>query len=547
MESLINALKKSFTGEIEYDAATLEKYSRDASLFKVKPEIVVFPKTVDDIKNLVKIVTEERKAGKAISLTARSAGTDMSGGPLTTSVVVEFPRHFNKVIEVGSDYAITEPGVYYRDFDKATQEKGLIMPSYPASRELCTVGGMTANNSGGEKTLLYGKTTDYVQELHIILRDGKEYVVNELTMAQLEEKKSLQTIEGEIYSKLHKLISDNYEKIIAAKPHVSKNSAGYYLWDVYNKEKGTFNLAKVIVGSQGTLGLITKIKWRLVKPHTHARLVIIFLKSMAGLGDITNHLLQFKPESLESYDDHTFKFAMKFLPSLAKHMSGGLISLAFKFLPEMWAVITGGIPKMIIMAEFTADTDEEAHRMALNAQESLKEFHIKTRVTSSPDEAQKYWAMRRESFNLLRNHSKNLRTAPFIDDFVVPPPSLPEFLPKLYTLLDSYKITYTVAGHVGDGNFHIIPLMDLKKATSITAINELMMKVNDLVISYKGSITGEHNDGIVRTPYISHMFGPEIYSLFEQTKNIFDPENIFNPGKKVGGTWDYAMNHLDIT
>ncbi len=147
---------------------------------------------------------------------------------------------------------------------------------------------------------------------------------------------------------------------------------------------------------------------------------------------------------------------------------------------------------------------------------------------------------------MLRHHVKTLRTAPFIDDFVVPPQCLPEFLPKLYSILDGYHITYTVAGHVGDGNFHIIPLMDLKKAESIKAINELMVKVNALVIEYKGSITGEHNDGIVRTPYVEHMYGSEVYKLFEETKKIFDPENIFNPGKKVGGDWNYAISHLDI-
>jgi FAD/FMN-containing dehydrogenase len=546
MNTLIEILKTSFKGEIESDEATLEKYSRDASLFKVNPQLVLFPKDSEDVKTIIKSVLEARAKGEQVSITARSAGTDMSGGPLTTSVVVEFPRHFNKILEVGPNYARTQPGVYFRDFDKATMAKNLLMPAYPASRELCTVGGMTANNSGGEKTLLYGKVEDYVIETKMVLRDGNEYTFKPLTIMELEEKKHLQTLEGEIYRNIAALIDNNYEKLKAAKPHVSKNSAGYYLWNVLDKEKGIFDLNKIIVGSQGTFGMITEVKFRLVRPKTHSRLLVVFLKDMHGLGDLTNHILAFKPESLESYDDHTFKLATKLFPQMVKQMKTGFFSLMIRFIPEFWAVVTGGIPKLVIMAEFTADSDKAAHEQALKAQESLKEFNVNSKVTNTTEDVQKYWTIRRESFNMLRHHVKNLRTAPFIDDFVVPPATLPEFLPKLYTLLDSYKITYTVAGHVGDGNFHIIPLMDLKQADSIKAINELMEKVNTLVLEYKGSITGEHNDGMVRTPYLEKMYGSEIYKLFEETKRIFDPENMFNPGKKVGGTWEYAINHLDI-
>ncbi len=546
MDALIADLKKEFKGDMSFDADALEKYSRDASLFKVTPQLILFPKDTADVQLIVKYVSSEHAKGNPVFLAARAAGTDMSGGPLSASVVVEFTKYFNNVTEVGADYAVTQPGVYYRDFDKKTLEKGMILPSYPASRELCTVGGMTANNSGGEKNLLYGKTENYVMELHVVLRDGTECVFNELTLAQLEEKKKLQTLEGDVYRKMYDLIVNNYDIITKAKPQVSKNSSGYYLWDVYNKEKGTFDLTKLIVGSQGTLCLITQIKFKLVRPHTHSRMLVVFLKDMKRLGDLTNHILQFKPESLESYDDHTFKFAVKLFPLMLKKLKGNLFTLAFQFIPEFWAVLTGGIPKLVLMAEFTSDSDEDAYSRALKAQESLKEFDVRTKVTTSKAAGEKYWTIRRESFSMLRSHVKNLRTAPFIDDFVVKPEFLPDFLPQLYNILDQYKITYTIAGHVGDGNFHIIPLMDLKKAESITAINELMKKVNDLVISFHGSITGEHNDGIVRTPYIEHMFGPEMYDLFKKTKDVFDPDRIFNPGKKVDGTWEYAMSHLDV-
>jgi len=154
--------------------------------------------------------------------------------------------------------------------------------------------------------------------------------------------------------------------------------------------------------------------------------------------------------------------------------------------------------------------------------------------------------VRRESFNLLRKKVVGRRTAPFIDDFVVPPLKLPEFLPKLEAILSTYDLTYTIAGHVGDGNFHIIPLIDPRRADTARMIDELSHKVYDLVLIYQGSITGEHNDGLVRTPYVEKMFGTDMYNLFVQVKKIFDPLNIFNPGKKVGTTFAEALRHLDL-
>ena len=145
---------------------------------------------------------------------------------------------------------------------------------------------------------------------------------------------------------------------------------------------------------------------------------------------------------------------------------------------------------------------------------------------------------------MLRKNIKNKRTAPFIDDFAVRVEKLPEFFPKLNAVLDKYDLTYAISGHVGDGNFHIIPLMDLSDFKTKEIIKNLSEKVYDLVLEFKGSITAEHNDGLIRTPFLNKMYGPEICRLFEETKKIFDPQNIFNPRKKVWGDMQYAMNHI---
>ena len=550
-------IKKLIQGDVDASAEGLQLASHDASIFEVRPELIVSPKDSSDIQKLVRYAVgremprgstenSDKLNGKPkITLTARSAGTDMSGGPLTESVVVDFLKYFNHIKEVGDGYAITEPGVFYRDFDKATLAKGgQIMPSYPASRELCTVGGIVANNSGGEKTLTYGKTEKYIRRLKMVLADGNEYEFKALSMDELEAKKKLQSFEGEVYRKMYDLITSKHAVLQSAKPIVSKNSCGYYLWNVWDKSTNTFDLTKMIVGSQGTLGLITEIEFALVKPKKYSRLLVIFLKDLHLLADTAQHVLKFKPESFESYDDHTFKIAMKFLPALIQQMKGNIISLGLSFLPELWAVITGGVPKLVLMAEFTADTPEEAVRMAKEACDSLKEFHEKTKVTETAADANKYWVIRRESFNMLRKHVHELRTAPFIDDFAVLPEKLPEFLPKLYKILDQYNLTYTIAGHVGDGNFHIIPLMNLHEQKSHEVIKELSEKVYTLIHEFKGTITAEHNDGLIRTPFIKMQYGEEVYRLFEQTKNIWDPKGIFNPNKKVGGSWEYSVSHI---
>ncbi len=543
----LDELKRDFKGEIDTSEMAINKYSRDASLFRVRPELVVFPKDVEDLKVLVASVNRAQERRERVSLTARSAGTDMSGGPLTESVVVEFTKYFNNLREVGDNSATVEPGVYYRNFEKETLKKNLLLPSYPASRELCTVGGMVANNSGGEKTLKYGKTEKYVEELKVILSDGKEYFFKKLSETELKSKMAQKDFEGEVYKKTFKLINENYELLQSAKPQVTKNSSGYFLWNVLNRQEKTFDLTKLLVGSQGTLGLITEIKFKLIKPKPASRLFVIFLKNLDPLADITKRILKYNPESFESYDDNTFKLAIKFFPEILSQIKGHIFKLILGLIPEALMVLTGGFPKLVLLAEFTGDTEEEAEGQAKIAEEEIKKAypHLKMRATKSVEETEQFWLIRRESFSLLSKHVRGLRTAPFIDDFSLRAEFLPEFLPKLYTILSKYKLLYTVAGHVGDGNFHIIPLMDLTDPKTKDVIIDLSQQVYDLVLSYKGSITGEHNDGLIRSPFLKQEFGEKVYKLFEEVKYIFDHKNIFNPGKKVNSSLDYAMGHLD--
>lgn len=551
--NLPEELKKVVKGEVVTDTAVLEKDSRDASVFEMKPKVVVMPQDVEDIKNLVKFVASKKRENPEISLTARSAGTDMSGGSLTDSIVVSMTEHLNHIVEVGKEFGIAEPGVYYRDFEKETLKSGQFFPSYPASKNICAIGGIINNNAGGEKSLSYGKTIKYVEEIKVVLRDGNEYGFTMMREDGLQQKMAQNDLEGEIYTKVYKLLSNNYELIQKHRPTVSKNSTGYQIWDVLKRGNGQgveahdiFDMSKLFVGSQGTLGLMTQVKLGLVPVKKRHGLVVAYMRNFDNLPEIVHTVLKYKPDSFESFDNYTFKLALRFFTSFGTVMNANLIGLGVAFIPEFLEILIRGMPRLILLVEFEEDEQRVIDDELKNLQADLAKFsniYILKQVHKDT-EAEKYWAIRRESFNLLRHKVSGLKAAPFIDDLAVKPETLPEFLPQLYQILDEGKLLYTVAGHIGDGNFHIIPLMNMADPVERAKIYTVGEKVFNLVLKYGGSLSGEHNDGLIRSPYIEEQFGSEIYGIFKQIKEIFDPEGIFNPHKKIGVTKEFAEEHM---
>ena len=536
--SLREELSSLVKGDVVDDAITIKEYSRDTSIFERAPKVVVFPKDANDVSAVVAYVAEAKSRGEHISIAARSAGTDMTGGPLTDSIALVFTKYMNGVGPITGNEATAEPGAYYRDFEKMTKSAvGKILASYPASREYCCIGGIVANNSGGELTLRYGKTEKYVRSLDVVLADGSHATFKPLSPSELAMKEAERSFEGEMYRQIHDLIVNNETKIEVARPKVSKNSSGYALWDVIDKRTGYFDMTKLIVGSQGTLCLVTSATLGLVKPKEHRAMLVIFLSDLEILPDIVHRVRAFDPESFESYDDHTFKLAVRFMPQIVSQLGlAEMIHLGLAFIPEAWMVLTGGVPKLVLMAEFAEDTAHEALEKAEAARDSLYGLAVRTKIAKTEVSAQKYWKIRRESFALLRKNLRGLVASPFIDDIVVSPEVYPQFIPELNSLLHQHHLIYMIAGHIGDGNFHIIPLMNLSRENDRKEILDLQPKVYRLVKKYNGSITGEHNDGIIRTPYIEMMFGKEMYDLFAEVKRIFDPLGILNPGKKTGGT-----------
>ena len=550
MEDIKNKLKQvGFAGELRDDPTTLDLYSHDASMFELRPKLVVAPKDAKDVERLVKLVSAEKSGNTALSLTARSAGTCMSGGAINDSIIVDFQKHFTAIEKVTSTSAQAQPGVFYRDFEPETLKHGALMPTYPASRELASIGGMVNNNSGGEKSLEFGKTEDFVSELDFVFADGVKRTVKPIKEAELVKKMKQKDFEGEVYRKLYKLIEANYSKIKAAKPRVNKNSTGYNLWDVWDRDTGVFDLTKLIVGAQGTLGFVTDIHFRLVPKKDHSGLLVLFMKDINDLGEVVTKVLESKPATFESFDDATLRLSIRFMPSFLKLLGWKrFIHLLVTLIPDGLQLLRG-MPKLVLMVEFNGQSEEEVRQKVRKLHQELAKQRARYEINGfeeTPTEAksEKFWIMRRYSFQLLRSKVKDKHTAPFIDDFVVPPEHLTEFLPKLRAIIKKYKLFATIAGHMGDGNFHVIPLMKLEDPNDRKKILPAMKAVNNLVLKYGGSLSGEHNDGLVRGPWLEKMYGKEIYGLFRETKDIMDPKGIFNPHKKANADWEYSFGHI---
>ncbi len=548
MENIKLQLKKrDFHGDIDDSEAKLEAYSHDASMFEIKPQLVIAPKTTSDVAVAVKLVADLKKANPHLSLTARSAGTDMSGAAINDSIIVDFNKYLTKVLSVDGEMATSEPGAFYRDFDKLTGDYEL--PSYPASRDMCTIGGIINNNSGGERSLRYGKTERYVPQLKFVFADGIERIVKPLTRNKLILKMAQADFEGTIYRQLFELIEKHYDQIKAAKPKVSKNSTGYRLWDVWDRETGIFDLTQVIVGAQGTLGFTTEGTLKLVKRAKHSGLLVLFMRDIDDLGALIPAVLKHKPVTFESFDDATLWLSIKFMPSFLKLLGPiRFIHLLLTLIPDGLQLLRG-IPKLILMVEFDGETEAEVRAKIRALHKELGHLKARYEINGFEEDAtegasEKFWIMRRYSFQLLRSKVKDKHTAPFIDDLIVNPEYLPEFLPQLRVIIKKYKLFATIAGHMGDGNFHIIPLMKLEDKTDRAKIMPAMKEVNELILKYKGSLSGEHNDGLIRGPWLEEMYGKEVLKLFKQTKIIFDPDNIFNPHKKANADWDYSYSHI---
>lgn len=522
-------LKSVVKGEVDGSSAALRAFNHDASIFEVTPQAVIAPKDETDLKHLVRYISERKHEGADVSITARNAGTCMSGGSLTEGYVVNMSRHMNKVgpADLHARTITVQGGAMHLDVEKATHPHKLLFAPYTSSRDICGIGGMLGNNASGEKSVKYGPTSANVSKLRVVLSDGEAYDFGPLTVRQLEKKKQLPTFEGELYRGLTKLLDDNWHTIDHHHPRTRKNAAGYALWELWDQQRSHFNMARLFIGAQGTLGIVSQAELKLVPMAPAQRMFVVPIAELHDLAPIVQTIMRYHPVTCETFDHFTYELAKQQHPEDAARAS-----------------LAEG-QHMVVMAMFEGDTQHKADVQAGQCKEELERQGRQVAWIDDHAVAESFLLIRRKSFKMLLEHpSPDTRAQAFLEDTIVPLEHYGEFLGALEAILQDYDMTYTYAGHIGDGSIRLIPLVNMEAEYAAERVFELETRVNDLVMAFGGSISVDHNDGLIRSPYLPQFFGDAMYQLLVQVKRLFDPQNIFNPGKKVGGDFDYSMAHI---
>lgn len=544
MESLVGELKKLIEGAVHTDLAARHRVSHDASIYELVPDMVVAPRHTTDIQKLVSFVGAQKALHPKLSITPRSAGTDMSGGAIGNSILLEMTPHFQTIHGLKKNVLHVQPGAFVRDIDPYLLSEGLQLGCAPASRALCTVGGIVANNSGGEQSLRYGNADRSVRELEVVLADGNTYTIKPLTKKQLDKKLFENTFEADLYRRVFALIENNYDTIRNARPHTNKNSMGYNLWSVWDRDTGIFDMTQLFTGSQGTLGIITDIHIEAVPKAAHSGLLLAYLPSLKHLGEIIDTVTQHQPATFEGFDDITFNLGIRYFNTFRKQLGTRAFLRQQAQLMKSVAQFKGHLPSILLMIEFDGKDQAEVLKKISSLHDDLKKYNIRMDIEGDETASAPFWQIRRAALSLLRNQIDGRYASPFIDDMTVQPRYLAQFIPELRKVIRKYKLPATIQGHFGDGNFHIIPLMDIVGTKDQAKLEPVMRELIPIVLKYGGTMAGEHNDGMVRGSWLPAVFGQEVYTLFREVKEIFDPQYIFNPHKKTDASWDYSMSHI---
>ncbi len=518
-----------FNGDIDVSEAARRSVSRDASIFEVLPAGVVSPRDTDDIKTVVQWAVKQAEEGTPVYFTPRVGGTCMSGGSLTQHYVLDLKKYCNKIGIVDSVARTirVQTGAMHIDVESRVSQMGLLFAPYTSSRDICGIGGMIGNNASGEQSIKYGATSENITSLKVVLGDGNEYEFGPLSRTELVAKKLLPTYEGEVYRRVTRLLEDNKNLIASRRTHTVKNAAGYALWQLWDTHEQTFNLARLFVGAQGTLGVVTEAELKLVKPGRYQRMIVTPIADLDKLAEVVNTTLRYEPITCETFDHYTYELAERYHPEDAAraHVAKG--------------------KHIVILSVFEADEQHDTDIIAGKAKEHLERLGHETYWIDDQATIDSFLLIRRKSFRMLLEHPiPNTRAEAFLEDTIVPLENYGEFLRRLEAILAEHQLVYTYAGHIGSGSIRLVPLIDMEAPHAAELVMELETKVNDLVLEFGGSISVDHNDGIIRTPYLEKQFGPEMIQLFREVKQIFDPYSIFNPGKKLDGTYDYALEHI---
>lgn len=538
MNKVANYLQEHITGEVMTTPSVRRYFSTDGGVFEVTPSLVVYPKNTNDVRKVTRFTWQLAEKGHILPITARGRGSDQGGAAIGKGIMMVFPAHMNRLLELDTKQRLArvQPGINYRSFQDAVETHGLFLPPYPSSIDFATLGGAIANNTAGEKTVKYGATRRYVDSVELVLANGELIQTGRVNKRELNKKKGQTNFEGEIYRQLDNLISDNWELLQqhAGRPEVSKNSAGYAIADVKRKD-GSFDLTPLVVGSQGTLGIVTEAIFKLEPHNPHTTLFAVYFSDLDAANNAVLELLKLEPSALEMVDIHLLEFIAKINPNRLK----GLVDPPY--------------PAIVLLAEFDDLSDGKRKAKAKKAEKIISQFSERYARTEDYEEQQQLWSIRHSAAEVITHVEGTHKALPIIEDGVVPREQFPEFIRQIYKLFEKYRLKVALWGHAGDANLHLQPFLDLGTVGDRQKVFKIMDEYYEMVLNMGGSTCGEHNDGRLRAPYLPQVYGDELYQVFREVKRIFDPFGTLNPGVKIDVTkaavtpllrHEYSMEHL---
>ncbi len=520
-------LRSIIRGDIEFDPISRCLYATDAGLNQVQPLGVVSPRDTEDVIRLVAYADE-----RGLSLVPRGMGSGLAGGAVGAGIQVDFTRYMNSILEVASDgsWARVQPGVVMASLNQHLETYGTFFAPDPSSENYCSLGGMIGTNSSGARTVAYGGTKDHVLALEVVLADGSVFSArpHATDSPQLTALLASKTVAGRAFAAIVPELLDKRDAIAGGMPRVVKNCSGYRVETVLGAgvpvagealpndpgPPAVVHLHKMFVGAEGTLGLVTEATLNLVPLPAVRGIAMAYFPSVFASGEAVPEILALSPTAVEIMDS-------RFLALVRKHDSR-----VDAMLPDR--------TDTALLIEFEGEDEGELDEKFAGLCRHLDTAAaLKVVRAASAAEADRLWTVRKSAVALALRMPGPRRALPFIEDVTVHPTEVPGYVDFLQRLFDREGVDAVMYGHVGDGNIHTRPLLDPKDPGDLQTVQRLYDEVSAYVITIRGTMSGEHGDGLLRTPYIRQMYGDEIYTLFEGIKNAFDPRGVMNPGKKV--------------
>ncbi|HUY53262.1 MAG TPA: FAD-binding oxidoreductase, partial [Candidatus Dormibacteraeota bacterium] len=504
-------------GEIITNKEAREYFSTDASVFKILPNVIIYPMHTTDVRKIVKFSYQLALKGKILPITARGMGTDQSGAAIGEGLLLVFPAHLNKLLELDtkSGEVRVEPGLNYGKLQQVLLTHDLFIPVSPASIEYSTIGGAIGNNAGGDRSVKYGKTLDYVKSLKVVLSNGDLIETRRISKKELNKKMGLSNFEGEIYRSIDRLIEENSHLINSMDIEVSKNSSGYNLKSVKRRD-GSFDLTPLIVGSQGTLGIVTEATLLTMPRRPKTTLTIVSLSNISEVADTLEFIKKFSkvPSAIELVDDKLLNLVKNNHPNLLKN------------------IFNDDFSRFVLIVEFDNPTERLRTSLTKKLTKYLQDNNLAFETSIDPVRIEEFWKFRRSTTAVLGHQEGAAKPLPIIEDGIVPVDKFADFIESLYFLFSQNDLPIYVYGHAGDGHLHLQPALDLSKVGDRQKVFKLMIEYYNLIKQFNGSISAEHGDGRIRAPFLYAQYGPQSYQLLTKVKSIFDPQGILNTGVK---------------